>query len=278
MRLLQRLGVALRAVELEVLAVVGGVGLGPHRPHDLDGLGQHGDAVLRRQELVAVPPELVLVPPRADPPVEAAAADHVDVRGDLRQQTRVAVRRAPDHLAEPHPGRPLAEGGEGGPALEHRLVGRSGHVVEVVVDPDRVIAEPLGELGDLDRLGPLGFGAVDVDELGLPPLRHEGPERDRTCGHDFLRLDGQTAADATASSALAVKRRCAAPREPASVSRTRPPGLRPAPAVRCRRSATGCRASGRRSATRRRCGADRSDRCPRPPRGCPGRRPGRACR
>ena len=40
-RLLHRLRVALRAVEREVLALVGDVGLGPHRLHDLDRLAQH---------------------------------------------------------------------------------------------------------------------------------------------------------------------------------------------------------------------------------------------
>ena len=39
-RLLERLRVALGAVELEVLAVVADVGLAPHRLHDLDRLAR----------------------------------------------------------------------------------------------------------------------------------------------------------------------------------------------------------------------------------------------
>ena len=50
------------------------VGLAPHRLHDLDGLAQHPDTGLRVGELVAVPVELVFVPPRADAELAAAAA------------------------------------------------------------------------------------------------------------------------------------------------------------------------------------------------------------
>ena len=79
------------------------------------------------------------------PQIEPAARDHVDVRGDLREQARVAVRRAADHLAEPDAARALADRGQRRPALEHRLVRGHGHVVEVVVHPERVEAELLGE-------------------------------------------------------------------------------------------------------------------------------------
>ena len=90
----------------------------------------------------------------------------------------VAVAVAADHLPEADAARQLADRGDRRPALEHRLVGRSGHVVEVVVDPDRVVAELLGELGDLDRLGPLRRGPVDRRQLHLPALGHERPEHD----------------------------------------------------------------------------------------------------
>ena len=99
MGLLHGLGVALGAVHPEVLALVAGVGLGPHPLHDLDALLEHGDAGPGGREVVAVGPELVLVPPGADPPVEPAAAHHVDAGGDLGQQRRVPVASAADHLA-----------------------------------------------------------------------------------------------------------------------------------------------------------------------------------
>jgi hypothetical protein len=124
--LLQGLGIALGTLEPEPLARVGGIGLGPQRAHDLDGLAQHGDPVPCGEELVAVTAELVVVPAGADPPVEAPTAHHVDGRRDLRQQAWVAVRGAADHLAEPHPRRALAEGGQRRPALEHGLVRRTG--------------------------------------------------------------------------------------------------------------------------------------------------------
>ena len=74
--------------------------------------------------------------------------------------------------------RALADRRHRRPALEHRLVRRPGHVVEVVVHPDRVVAELLGAHGDLDRLVPLGRRAVDARQLHLPALRHEHAEHD----------------------------------------------------------------------------------------------------
>src|SRR5207248_5524016 len=102
MRALHRFRVALRAGELEVAAVVFDLGLGPHQLHDLDGLAQHPDAHLRLGELVAVAPELAVVPTGADAPIESTTADDVDRARDLGQQRGIAIRRAPDHLAESH--------------------------------------------------------------------------------------------------------------------------------------------------------------------------------
>ena len=157
-------------------AVVGDVGFGPHGRDDLDRLPQHPDAVGRRVEVVAVPLELVFVPPGTDPPDQATARHHVDVRGDLRQQRRRTVRRAPDHLPELDAARPLRDRCHRGPALEHCLVRRPRHVVEVVVHPQRVEPEVLGERRDLDRLGPLVDGIGNGAEFHLPSLGHEHTE------------------------------------------------------------------------------------------------------
>src|SRR5690606_27319794 len=59
-RLLDRLRIALGALDLVVLPGVGRLTLGPHRPHDLDGLGEHAEPVLRLREVVAVRAVLVL--------------------------------------------------------------------------------------------------------------------------------------------------------------------------------------------------------------------------
>jgi hypothetical protein len=183
MRLLERLRVALGPTDVVVVALERGLALGPHRPHDLHGLVEHPDPVLRLREVVPVRPVLLLVPAGADTPVEAPTRHHVDVGRDLREQCRAAVAVAPDHLAEPDRRGELADRSDRGPALEHRLLGGPGHVVEVVVHPERVESEPLGELGDLDGLGPLGLGAVDRDQVHLPALGHEHPEHDVAFRH-----------------------------------------------------------------------------------------------
>ena len=184
MRVLERLGIALGAVEREVLALVAWCRARVHIDRTISTVSR--SMAMRsggRREVVAVGPVLVLVPAGPDPPVEPPAADDVDVGRDLGQQCRVAVRGAAHHLAEAHPAGPLAEGRQRGPALEHRLVRRDRDVVEVVVDPERVVAERLGQLRNLDGRGPLGLGALDAGQLGLPALGHERPERDRPCGH-----------------------------------------------------------------------------------------------
>ena len=58
---------------------------------------------LRRvREAVAVGAPLVLVPAGADAGVEPAVAGHVDRRGDLGVEGRVAVAVAADHLPDVH--------------------------------------------------------------------------------------------------------------------------------------------------------------------------------
>ena len=97
----------------------------------------------------------------------------------LASRRRVPVRGAADHLAEHDPAGALADGGHRGPALEHRLVGRHGDVVEVVVDPERVEPELLRQHRHLDRLRPLGLRVLDRGQLHLPTLRDEHTERER---------------------------------------------------------------------------------------------------
>ena len=66
----------------------------------------------RAREREAVRLVLALVPTRADAEDQPAAGEHVDARGFLGEQARVAVRRARDHLAELDRGRVLRERGE----------------------------------------------------------------------------------------------------------------------------------------------------------------------
>src|SRR5689334_2870174 len=62
---------------------------------------------------------LTLVPPRAQAEDEATTGEHVDARGFLGQQPRVAIRRARDELAELDRARVLGERSERRERLEH---------------------------------------------------------------------------------------------------------------------------------------------------------------
>jgi hypothetical protein len=108
MRLLYRLGPAPDAVELDVLAVVAGLVLGPDRLHRLDPLAQQREPPLG---IGAVVSHLLLVPARADPEEEAPAGDLVQGRDLLRGDDRVAL----DDEADPGPyQQPLGRGRGGG--------------------------------------------------------------------------------------------------------------------------------------------------------------------
>src|SRR5665647_1504383 len=175
-RLLQRLGVHPGAVHLEVRPVQGGLAGLPGLLHDLHALVQGADPHPGAGEAVAVGPPLVLVPAGADAHLDPAAADDVDGRGDLREVRGVAVGHAGAHLTEPDPRRRRREGGHQGPGLVRRLVGRLGHGVEVVVDPDRL--EGCARVRPRDQPvhgGPL-VSRVDADQVHPPALRNEESE------------------------------------------------------------------------------------------------------
>ena len=130
----------------------------------------------------------------------------------------------PDHLPEHDPAGALADRRQRGPALEHRLVGGHGHVVEVVVGPQRVESELLGEHGHLDGLGPLGLRVLDRGQLHLPTLRDEHTERE---GHG-----NPSSVDPVRSRSAAVTFAGARARRRAAHERSRaprPPRPRPRP-------------------------------------------------
>ena len=163
-------------MEPVVLAVVAGLGLGPHAAHDLHRFAHHADALLRPAELEAIALVFVLVPAGAYAPIEPTAADHVDGGRDLRQHAGIAVAVATDHLAEAHTGGALADRCHRCPALEDGFVRRLRDVVKVVVHPDRVVAELLDAHRNVDRGLPLGLGTVNRGQLHLPSLGHEHAE------------------------------------------------------------------------------------------------------
>src|SRR5215210_2493152 len=76
--------------------------LGPHAVNYLASLPEHPHPHRYLGEAVAVGAPLVLVPAGAEPEEEPPIAHHVDRRGHLGQERRVAVAVAGDHLADLH--------------------------------------------------------------------------------------------------------------------------------------------------------------------------------
>ena len=87
------------------------------------------------REAVAVGAPLVFLPAGADPELEAAAADDVDRRRQLRGERRVPEPGADDHVTEPHPARRHRQGRQRRERLEGDLVGRLRDGVEVIERP-----------------------------------------------------------------------------------------------------------------------------------------------
>ena len=112
----------------------------------------------------------------------------------LASSAGLPVRRAADHLAEPDRDvRWLIAA----IVVQHsNIVSCAGtrHVVEVVVDPDRVVAELLGQHRDLDRLAPTWPAGPSMrGQLHLPALRDEHSEdhvvaHGRTIRREGMRL------------------------------------------------------------------------------------------
>jgi hypothetical protein len=90
-RLLYRLRLAERVLELVVAPLERRTVLGPEALQDLHRLPEHPDPPAHAREGHAVLAVLLLVPCGADAELELAARDVVDRRGDIRQQRRVAI-------------------------------------------------------------------------------------------------------------------------------------------------------------------------------------------
>src|SRR5690606_17381834 len=84
----------------EVLSFERRHGFRPHRADDLDALAEHGHALLRLREAIAIGAPLVLVPAGAVTGIEAAVACHVHGRRDLGEEGRLAIAVAVHHLAD----------------------------------------------------------------------------------------------------------------------------------------------------------------------------------
>ena len=146
-----------------------------HPGDDLELIGEDGQSLAGRREAVAVGQPLVLLPAGADAEDRPAAADHVDRRDALGGEPGVAIRRGEHEVAEPRPARLGGERRELRERLEdRRLLGRRIDL-HVVVDPERLEAEILGPLGDLDGPSP-GRRGVHPEVLAIAALRQRQPE------------------------------------------------------------------------------------------------------
>ena len=161
---------------------VRGVTRRQHARDDLEVLLERADALADGREAVAVGQPLVLLPAGADADLEAAAADDVDGGGQLGGQRGVAEGGADDHVAQADPGRDHRQRRQQRERLERHLVGRLGHGVEVVEDPQRFEAEVFGLHGQLDGASP-GLARIPAVVLALPALWREQSDL-----HRYLRL------------------------------------------------------------------------------------------
>ena len=152
--------------------------LGPEHPNGGDRLVERPQPLARGEELPAVGRVLLVVPAGADAEDEPPARHDVDARRLLGEEPDVAVRRARHHLADPGPRRDLGERGHHRPRLEAGLGLTPRHRLDVVVDPEVVVAEVLGPQRDLLGLRPR-VGRAHARELELPALGHERPPAQR---------------------------------------------------------------------------------------------------
>ena len=127
-------GLAVGAGDLVVLALVARGPARPHRPDQLDGLGELGDAHRRGRERPAVRAVLLLVPARADPQDDAATREHLGRRDHLREQRGIAKAIAQDLVAAELVRIATERIREQAPALGHLVAA----VLHVIGKPERV--------------------------------------------------------------------------------------------------------------------------------------------
>lgn len=139
-RLLNRLRLRDRGVELVEATLEGRTLLGPERLQNGAGLVHHSDAVRRARERHPVHLEFGLVPCGADAHLEPPRRQMVDGHGDLREQTRVTIGIAGHIETDPRALGVLRDGAEDRPPVEDELRRVIPEGDEVVERPDVVEA------------------------------------------------------------------------------------------------------------------------------------------
>ncbi len=150
-----------------------------HSADDLEGVVEHGQALLRLRKAVAVGEPLVALPAGADAQLEAPTADRVERGGHLRRERGVAEAVADDDVTEPDALGERRQRGERRERLERDLVGRPRHGVEVIEQPDRFGADAFRLLRDGDGARP-GAPGIPAVELAGPALWGDDSELHRS--------------------------------------------------------------------------------------------------
>ena len=135
-----RLRLAHDLVHREVLSAKGDLLLRPHALQDLRGLVEGAHAFAQAREGAAIALEFGLEPARTETDDGSSVRNVVDGRDLLGENRRVPKEGRSDQCAELYV---LGDGRHGrqlGPRLEDREA-RQGNSVEVIADPDRVVAE-----------------------------------------------------------------------------------------------------------------------------------------
>src|SRR5207302_2896375 len=151
-RSLQRLWRAERAIDAVVLPVVGGAVFFPHPRTDLERLSHLSHTSGRVGEVVAIRAIFDLLPARADPEVEPAAAHDVDAGRDLGEERWVAVGLRGHHRSDPDTSGLDRERGEEGPRLEAIGLRRIRTEEEVVAQPETREPGGLAVVGDREHI------------------------------------------------------------------------------------------------------------------------------
>ncbi len=118
----------------------------------------------------------MLVPPGANPRVEAPMAGHIDGGRDLGVEGGVAVAVAAHHLTDVDVLGVPRQAGRNRPALEGGFHGGFGNRVEMVEDPNRVPPTLVGLARDVGHRLVFLDGIIELDEVHPPALRNEHSE------------------------------------------------------------------------------------------------------
>src|SRR6202022_40691 len=150
MRLLYRLGTVVRLFDRMVAALEIRALFGEQQLHNMKPLVELPKPRANLWKFVAVTPELLVHPARANTDFEAAVADMVDRSERLCEQRRIAKRVAQYQRADPDLFSARRERAHRRRAFEEIRLGNPA-IPEMVDQPQRMIAEPFSKIGAVDQ-------------------------------------------------------------------------------------------------------------------------------